>query len=78
MAKCKSICFAKEKCHSCPKVITDLCGHFVSNFPLAYHWIELKPFGHLPIEFLFFIKELAFVRGHIGIWAMASHMLIQL
>ena len=26
LAKCKSVSFAKEKHHSCPKVITDFCG----------------------------------------------------
>ena len=36
LAKCKSIHFAKEKYHSCLKVITDFCDRFVSNFLLAY------------------------------------------
>ena len=33
------------------KVITDFCGCFVSNFPLAYHWVRLKPFKHPAVEF---------------------------
>ena len=36
LAKCKSIRFAKEKYHSCPKVIIDFCILFVFDFPLAY------------------------------------------
>ena len=36
LAKCKSIRFANEKYHSCPKVITDFCILFVFDFPLAY------------------------------------------
>ena len=37
LAKCKSICFAKEKYQTCLKVIIDFCGHFASNFSLAYY-----------------------------------------
>ena len=37
LAKCKSVCFAKEKYRSCSKFITNFCGHFVSDFPSAYH-----------------------------------------
>ena len=29
----------------CPRVNTDFCDHFVSNFPLAYRWVGLNPFG---------------------------------
>ena len=36
LAKCKSICFAKKKYRSCPKVITNFCDRFVSDFPSAY------------------------------------------
>ena len=36
LVKCRSIRFAKEKYHSCSKVIIDFCGHFVSDFPSAY------------------------------------------
>lgn len=51
LAKCKSVRFAKEKYRSCLKVITDFFDHFVSDFPLAYRWIGLKPFGHPTVEF---------------------------
>ena len=51
LAKCKSVRFAKEKHHSCPKVITDFCDRFVSDFPSAYGWVGLKPFGHPAVEF---------------------------
>ena len=51
MAKCRLVRFAKERYHSCLKVITDFCGHFVSNFLLAFHWVGLKPFGHHAVEF---------------------------
>ena len=50
MAKCKSVRFAKEKYRSCPKVITDFCNYFLSDFPSAYHWVGLKPFRHLAVE----------------------------
>ena len=45
------VCFAKERYHSCPKVITDFCGQFASDFPLAFRWIGLKLLGHPTIEF---------------------------
>ena len=68
LAKCKSVRFAKEKYRFCPKVITDFCGHFVFDFPLAYHWVGLKPLGILPLSFLNSLtRELVFVRGHIEI-----------
>ena len=51
LAKCKSVRYAKEKYQSCPRVITDFCGHFVSDFLLAYYWDELKLFGHSAVEF---------------------------
>ena len=51
MAKCKSVHFAKEKYCSCPKVITNFCGRFVSNFPSTYRWVGLKSFGQFVVEF---------------------------
>ncbi|KAK9998191.1 hypothetical protein SO802_017794 [Lithocarpus litseifolius] len=51
LAKCKSVRSAKEKYQSCPRLIADFCGRFVSNFPLAYRWVELKPFRHPVVEF---------------------------
>ena len=64
LAKCKSVRFAKEKYRSCPKVITDFCGHFVFDFPLAYHWVGLKPFGHPEVEFFeFFDKSWFLLKG---------------
>ena len=32
-------------------MITDFYGRFISDFPLAYHWVGLKPFRHPTIEF---------------------------
>ena len=37
----------------CPRVITDLCGQFASNFPLAFRWIGLKPIRHPVVEFFY-------------------------
>lgn len=37
LARCKLVCYAKEKYQFYPKVITDFCGRFVIEFPLAYH-----------------------------------------
>ena len=51
LAKCKSVYFAKEKYRLCPKVITDFCDYFVSEFSSAYRWVGLKPFGHPAMEF---------------------------
>ncbi|XP_023897991.1 uncharacterized protein LOC112009870 [Quercus suber] len=50
LAKCRPIRFAKEKYQSCPQVITDFCGRFESDFPLAFHWSGLKPIGHLVVK----------------------------
>ena len=44
-------CCAKEKYQSCPRVITDFCGRFEFNFPLAFRWVGLKPIGHPAVEF---------------------------
>ena len=51
LGKCKFVHFAKEKYRFYPKVITNLCGRFATDFPSAYHWVGLKPFGHPTIEF---------------------------
>ena len=51
MAKCRLVCFAKERYTSCPRVITDFYGRFESDFPLAFRWVGLKPIGHLAVEF---------------------------
>ena len=32
-------------------MITDFCGRFASDFPLAYRWVGLKLFGHPIVEF---------------------------
>ena len=51
LAKCKLVCYAKEKYQFYPEVITDFCGRFVTEFPLACCWVGLKPFKHLAMEF---------------------------
>ena len=51
LAKCRLVRFAKERYQSCPRVITNFCGWFESNFPLAFRWVRLKPIGHPSIEF---------------------------
>ena len=50
MAKCRPFHFAKEKYQSCPKVITDFCGRFEFDFPLAFRWSGLKPIDYSVIE----------------------------
>ena len=51
MAKCKQVHYTKAKYQSCLKVITDFCGHFVTDISLPYRWVGLKPFGHPTMEF---------------------------
>ena len=51
LAKCRPVRFAKERYQSCPRVITDFYGRFKSDFPLAFHWVGLKPIGHPSVEF---------------------------
>ena len=58
MAKCRHVRFAKERYQSCPRVITDFCGWFESNFLLTFRWVGLEPIGHLAIKF--FDKEVRF------------------
>ena len=36
LSKCRPFHFAKEKYQSCPQAITDFCGRFESDFPLAF------------------------------------------
>ena len=36
LAKCRPVCFAKERYPSCSKVITDFCGRFAFDFSLAF------------------------------------------
>ena len=50
LAKCRPLRFAKEKYQSCPKVITDFCGRFESNFPLVFRWFGLKPINYSVVE----------------------------
>ena len=51
LAKCRPFRFAKERYQLCPRVIINFCGQFKSDFPLAFHWIGLKPIGHPAVEF---------------------------
>ena len=50
MAKCRPVRFAKEKSRSCLRVITDFCGRFEFDFPLAFRWSGLKPIGYSIVE----------------------------
>ena len=50
LAKCRSARFARDKYQTCPRVITDFCGRFESNFPLAFRWSGLKPIGYSVVE----------------------------
>ncbi|KAK9999043.1 hypothetical protein SO802_018646 [Lithocarpus litseifolius] len=50
LAKRRPIRFAK-KYLSCPRVITDFCGKFEFDFPLAFRSVGLKPIDHLAVEF---------------------------
>ena len=36
LTKCRPTQFAKENYQTCPRVITDFCGRFKSDFPLAF------------------------------------------
>ncbi|KAK9991391.1 hypothetical protein SO802_026376 [Lithocarpus litseifolius] len=51
LAKCRPMSFAKEKYQSCPRVITDFCGRFESDFSLAFQWACLKLIDHPTVEF---------------------------
>ena len=51
LAKCRPVRFAKERYLSCPRVITDFCGRFKFDFPLAFRWVGLKPIDHPAVEF---------------------------
>ena len=51
LVKCRLVRFAKERYQSCPRVITNFCGRFEFDFPLAFRWVGLKPIRHLAIEF---------------------------
>jgi len=51
LAKCRPVRFVKERYQLCPRVITDFCGWFASDFPLAFRWVGLKPIRHLTVEF---------------------------
>ena len=51
LAKRRPVRFAKERYLSCPRVIIDFCGRFKFDFPLAFHWVGLKPIDHPVVEF---------------------------
>ena len=36
LTKCRSARFARDKYQTCPRVITDFCSRFESDFPLAF------------------------------------------
>ena len=50
LTKCSPARFAKDKYQSCPRVITDFCSRFKSDFPLAFRWSSLKPTGYSVVE----------------------------
>ena len=50
MTKCRPACFARDKYQSCPRLITDFCGRFESDFPLAFCWSSLKPIGYSVVK----------------------------
>ena len=50
LAKCRPARFAREKYQSCPREITDFCGRFESDFPLAFRWSGLKPIGYSVVK----------------------------
>ena len=50
LSNCRPFRFAKEKYQSCPQAITDFCGKFESNFPLAFRWVGLNPIDHFAVE----------------------------
>ena len=45
LAKCRCVRFAMVKSCSCPKVITDFCDSFMSDFQSTYYRVGLKMFG---------------------------------
>ena len=51
LAKCRPVRLAKERYQSFPRVITDFCGQFASDFSLAFRWVGLKLLRHLAVEF---------------------------
>ena len=50
MTKCRSARFARDKYQTCLRIITDFCGRFKSDFPLAFCWSGLKPIGYSVVE----------------------------
>ena len=50
LSKCRPFRFTKDKYQSCPQAITDFCGRFESDFPLAFRWVGLKPIDHFAVE----------------------------
>ena len=50
LTKCRPARFARDKYQSCPRVITDFCRRFESDFPLAFRWSGLKPIGYSVVE----------------------------
>ena len=50
LSKCRPFYFTKEEYQSCLQAITDFCGKFESDFPLAFRWVDLKPIDHSTVE----------------------------
>ena len=50
MTKCRPARFARDKYQTCPRIITDFCGRFKSDFLLAFRWFGLKPIGYSVVE----------------------------
>ena len=48
--KCRPLRFAKKKYQSCPEVITDFCGRFEFDFPLAFRWFGLKSIDYSVVK----------------------------
>ena len=68
LAKCRPARFAKEKYQSCPREITNFCGRFESDFPLAFRWCGLKPIDYSAVKS--FDEGMGFSWRDIEIWAL--------
>ena len=71
LTKCRPAHFARDKYQTCPRVITDFCGRFESDFPLAFRWSGLKPIGYSVVES--FDEGVGFSWKDIEIWVQNIH-----
>ena len=70
LAKCRPAHFARDKYQTCLRIITDFCGRFKSDFPLAFPLVWLEA---VILLLSLLMRVSVFLGGLIEIWVQIIH-----